>query len=283
MKPDAVSRAERLLGRDATEWARVASRGWSLNEHWTVAFRDGTRAFLKIASIDPSPQWVRDEVHVYELVRGPFMPQFLGFEDGEEPLLALEDCSPGAEFPPPWSRAQVDAVLATLQEVGEAEPRGELPRLADSELAGWREIAADPGPFLSLGVVSPEWLDAALPALLAADKAAPVDGTSVVHGDVRSDNLCLREGRCVLFDWNHACLGNSAFDIAAWLPSLAFEGGPEPLEVADDEVNAIAVVIAGFFAAHAGLPPPEGAPRVRAFQLAQLGVALPWASAVLGL
>jgi hypothetical protein len=40
-----------------------------------------------------------------------------------------------------------------------------------------------------------------------------------------------------------------------------------------------AVVVAGFFAAGAGLPPPEGAPLVRA----QLEVALPWACTVVGL
>jgi hypothetical protein len=31
-----------------------------------------------------------------------------------------------------------------------------------------------------------------------------------------------------------------------------------------------------------GLPPPEGAPAVRGFQLAQLEIALPWACRVLG-
>jgi hypothetical protein len=223
---------------------------------------------------------VRDEVVVYERVQGPFMPRFLGWEDGEEPLLVLEDVSPGASFPPPWDRSGVEAVLATLREV--AEQRAELPLLEDSTLAGWPEIARDPEPFLSLGLVAEDWLERALPRLLEAAEAAPLGGDSVVHGDVRSDNLCLRDGRAVLLDWNHACLGNPAFDVAMWLPSLALEGGPEPLGLSR-EADELAVVLAGFFAAHAGLPPPEGAPRVRGFQLAQLEVALPWACAVLGL
>jgi len=41
---------------------------------------------------------------------------------------------------------------------------------------------------------------------------------------VRSDNLCLRDGHAVLLDWNHARIGNAAFDIAFWLPSLVLEG-----------------------------------------------------------
>jgi hypothetical protein len=278
VKPDAVLRAERVLGVEAESWTPVVSRGWSRNEHWTIACTDGTRAFLKVASLEPSPQWVRDEVHVYECVDGPFMPRFLGWEDGEEPLLVLEDVSVGARVPPPWEEGDVEAVLAALQEAAAAEVTGELPPLGS--LAGWHDVARDPAPFLSLELVSPGWLESALPVLLDASDRTPLEGDSLVHCDVRSDNLCLREGRAVLFDWNHACIGNATLDVAFWLPSLKLEGGPDPQEVGGDE---FAVVVAGFFAAHAGLPPPEGAPLVRGFQRAQLEVALPWACAVVGL
>jgi hypothetical protein len=87
----------------------------------------------------------------------------------------------------------------------------------------------------------------------------------------------------VLVDWNHACIGNPALDPAAWLPSVTLEGGPLPDDIADDAVSQFAVVVAGFFAARAGLPPPDGAPLVRGFQLAQVRVALPWACRVLGI
>jgi hypothetical protein len=84
----------------------------------------------------------------------------------------------------------------------------------------------------------------------------------------------------VLVDWNHACIGNADLDLAFWLPSLHLEGGPPPEHFGVDE---LAVFVAGFFAALAGLPPPPGAPTVRAFQRAQLEVALPWACAALDL
>jgi hypothetical protein len=147
-------------------------------------------------------------------------------------------------------------------------------------MTGWREIAADPAPFLSLGIVDADWLERSLPALLEASGAALLDGGSLVHGDVRSDNLCLRSGRAVLLDWNHARIGNPAFDLAFWLPSLVLEGGPGPANFGVDDLSAH---VAGFFAAKAGLPAPAGAPRVRAFQRAQLEVALPWACSTLGL
>ncbi len=70
LKPDAVERAEQILGKEALDWARVDSRGYSVNEHWIAGFADKSRAFLKVASVDPSPQWVRDERHVFDCVVG---------------------------------------------------------------------------------------------------------------------------------------------------------------------------------------------------------------------
>jgi Phosphotransferase enzyme family len=280
VKPDAVERAERLLGVEATAWSRVIRRGYSQNEHWTIVLADGGRAFVKEAHVDPSPEWVRDEHRVYQAVSGPFMPAFLGFEDGEHPLLVLEDLMPGGRWPPPWREGDIDAVRASLAEVAAADVRGELPRLVDVRWPGWEDVEAEPGPFLSLGLVSPAWLEDALPVLVEAARATSLDGEALLHCDVRSDNLCLRDGRAVLVDWNHARLGNPALDVAFWLPSLALEGGPPPSLFGVDEM---AVVVAGFFAALAGLPQPLGAPTVRAFQKAQLEVALPWACSSVGL
>jgi aminoglycoside phosphotransferase (APT) family kinase protein len=281
MKPEVVARAERALSGRATSWTRVESRGWARNEHWTLVLADGTRAFAKSAWLEPSVTWMRGEREVYECVSGPFMPRLLGWEDGERPLLVLEDLTESAYFPPPWRPGDVEAVLATLAELAEAPGRG-LPPFPE-RWPQWTAVADDPAPFLSLGIASSDWLDRALPELLAAESAVTFAGTAVLHGDVRSDNLCIRGDRAVLVDWNHACLGNPGFDVAAWLPSLALEGGPQPDEVADAAVSRFAVAIAGFFAARAGLPPHEGAPLVRGFQLAQLRVALPWACRVLGI
>jgi len=280
MKPDAVARAERILGTEAKNWARVVSRGYSVNEHWTVGFADGSRAFLKLASVDPGPQWVRDERRVFECVDGSFMPLLLGFEDGDRPLLILEDMLPDARWPPPWQPGDIDAVLAALNEVASAPLWASC---RGSRRAPCRDGRTSPRTRCrssGLRIVTAEWLERSLPALLEASDPALLDGGSLVHCDVRSDNLCLRGGRAVLLDWNHARVGNPAFDVAFWLPSLALEGGPDRATFGVDE---LAVFVAGFFAAQAGLPAPEGAPRVRSFQRAQLEVALPWACSALGL
>jgi hypothetical protein len=275
VKPGAVARAEGLIGAEAEAWARVVRTGYSLNEHWTANFADGTRAFLKLARIDPSPQWLRDEAAVLSTIQSGAAPRYIAFEDGSEPLLVLEDLMP-ARWPPPWQNGDVEAVLAALAEVAQA--RADVPLLEDEDLNGWRTIASDSEPFLSTDLRDAAWLERMLPTLLAATEAAPLAGDSLLHCDVRSDNLCVKDGHVVLVDWNHARIGNARFDIAFWLPSLVLERGPKPQRFGVDD---LAPVVAGFFAARAGLPRPAGAPRVREFQRAQAAVALDWVEAVL--
>ena len=105
----------------------------------------------------------------------------------------------------------------------------------------------------------------------------------MVHGDVRSDNLCLRDGAALLLDWNLASVGNPQFDVAFWLPSLALENGPRPDDVMADCPVELAAYVAGFFASRAGEPDIAHAPLVRSIQRRQLDTPLPWAARVLGL
>ena len=100
--------------------------------------------------------------------------------------------------------------------------------------------------------------------------------------DVRSDNICFRDGRALLVDWNQTVLAHRDVDIACWLPSLHAEGGPAPEEILPD-AGPLAAVISGYFAERAGKPVIPTAPRVRVVQKQQLRTALPWAVRSLGL
>jgi thiamine kinase-like enzyme len=145
-----------------------------------------------------------------------------------------------------------------------------------SMLSGWTEVAADPMPFLSLGLCSAAWLSRALPTLLRAQASAVLEGDDLVHVDVRSDNLCLLPQRVVFIDWNFARRGNAAFDLGSVAPSIQMEGGPAPEELLPN-AGPLACLLAGYFAARAGLPLISDAPRVRWVQQQQLSKALPWA------
>lgn len=241
--------------------------------------------------------FLRQEARIYASLRGSFLSQFLGWEDHEtNPLIVLEDLS-RARWPAPWPPDGVDRVLSALAEVHAIRPSIKLPRASETydaavELTSegtdsmkgdrWDVVRRDPSPFLSLGLCSAEWLKSALPDLIAAERGAIIDGESLLHCDVRSDNLCFAGDRTVLVDWNWASVGDPTFDLAFWLPSLCSEGGPTPDEILPGEPE-YAALVSGFFATRAGLPPPPGAPGVRVVQLSQLKTALPWAARAIGL
>jgi len=210
------------------------------------------------------------------------VPELLGFDDdGVRPVLALEDLS-AAEWPPPWTEARVAAVLEAVDAVHRTAPPAYLTQHLRDLREDWDTIAAEPAPFLGVGICSREWLESALPVLTAAAADAPLAGEALVHLDIRSANLCFRDGRALILDWNHAQLANPDLDVAFWLPSLHEEGGPPPEEILPNAPE-LAAWVAGFFAARAGLPAIPDAPHVRPLQVRQVRTALPWAARALGL
>lgn len=277
-------RVSRLAGSEVTSLRRIVSRGWAAAFHAVAELADGRTVFVKAGAEEVTSGFLRDELRVYRSVKGPFMPELIGLEDGDPPLLVIEDLS-DARWPPPWDDEAIAAVLTSLAAIWATPPPEWLPSITEEAewlLGGWAEIERDPEPFLSAGLCSREWLDAALPALREAAENAPIEGDALIHVDVRSDNICIAERGAVLIDWNHAHIANPDLDLAAWLPSLAAEGGPQPEELLPN-AGGLAAALAGFFCSRLGLPPPPTAPRVREIQLTQSRVALPWAARVLDL
>ena len=270
-------RIERAVGSRPVRYA-ARSGGYSTADRFAVELADGRSVFVKSAEAPHMAAWLRREHEVYESLAGSFMPRLEGWDDdGVRPLLAIEDLS-DADWVPRWDGARVQAVRDSLAELAACEPppNTESLRVAHSSLFDrWQQVAADPVPFLSLGLRDEAWLEQRLPELIAAAAAAPVDGTSSVHFDLRSDNMCFVGERAVFVDWNWLSLGSPDTDLAGWAASLRLEGGPPPWELLPQS-HEFAALLAGVFAAVAGLPAPETAPSVRAFQHAQLEVALEW-------
>jgi hypothetical protein len=274
-----------VLGAGVTSLERVRGRGYTAAGRYRVTLDDGRQVFAKVGVEELTAGWLREEHLVYAQVQGPFIPPLLGWDDdGVAPMLVLPDYG-NAFDAPPWTDERIAAVHESLRLLRDIAPPPDLPRVErfDEMRGRWDRIASDPAAFLSLGVCSREWLDANVGALQAAANNAPIAGEALLHFDVRSDNIAFVEARAVLVDWNWSSLGNPALDLAAWLPSLQAEGGPEPDTLYDGEPELIALV-AGVWGSGAGLPPPPTAdPSMRATQLAQLRTALPWACRALGL
>jgi len=279
-----VERVAHCLGQSLTRWRLVAG-GYSVATRWLVTCADGSSAFVKGATDALTATWLRLEYSVYAHVRAPFLPMLRAWDDdGIHPVLVLEDLS-GAVWNAPWTMARITQVLDALQQVAATTPPATLSSLEARRpmLSGWAHVAQDPTAFLGLRLCSATWLSHALDTLVAAEAQARLGGDNLVHLDVRSDNLCFAGDRVVLVDWNWACRGNSTVDVAAWLPSLHLEGGPLPEAILPGEPS-LSALISGYFAAHAARR-AENAPeaRVRALQLSQLRVALPWAVRALAL
>ena len=284
LDPGYVGRIEQLLGARPVSAVRCAG-GYSRAERLRLRLTDGRSVFVKRATTPATAEFLRCERHVYEaLGPQPFLPGYLAFDDGDDPLLVLEDLAAN-DWPPPWTDRRIAAVLDALAAVRHSPHPAELGRLEDdrAELARWGAVAAEPEPFLALGLCTAAWLGTALPVLLSAEAEMDLAGDDLIHLDVRSDNLCFTaDGRAILIDWNWAVVGNGDLDIAAWLPSLHAEGGPRPEEILPGNAP-FAAMLAGYFASVAGQPATPDAPTVRAVQLSQLEVALPWAARACGL
>jgi hypothetical protein len=277
-------RVSAAVGRPVRLLRRVQTRGYALAYHAIAEFDDGSTAFVKAGAEEVTSEFLREELRFYRAVEGPFMPELLGLDEGEPPLLVIEDLS-RARWPPPWDEAAIEAVRASLAAVWATRPPEWVPSVADERdrlFGGWRDIERDPEPFLSLGLYSADWLDESLSTLRQAAESAPVEGDALLHLDVRSDNLCLADRGAVLVDWNWVHHGNPDLDLAAWACSLHLEGGPLPDRLVPGAAG-LAAGLAGFFASRAGLPPPPTAPDVRRFQLEQARIAIPWALRELGL
>jgi hypothetical protein len=270
-------RIERAVGSAPVRYT-VRPGGYSIADRFSVELADGRRVFVKSAEAPNLAGWLRREHEVYASLSGSFIPRLEGWDDdGVRPVLAIEDLS-DADWVPRWDDARVAAVLDTLAEVATSPPPPNTPLFRET-LADlfdrWQDVVADPEPFLSAGIRDRDWLDRCLPTIVEAAAAVDPSGDSLLHVDVRSDNLCFRDGRAVLVDWNWASIGDPNLDIAAWLPSLTCEGGPQPWELLPDG-GGYAALISGVWAAVVGLPPPETAPTVREIQRLQLEVSLAW-------
>jgi hypothetical protein len=189
----------------------------------------------------------------------------------------------------PWDRAELDSVVKALEDVHHAltpSPDAQLEpaRLVFQNLfGGWAEL----GSAKDTSGLDP-WCLQNLSRLAELEARWPeaIDGQTLVHGDIRSDNILISQTGPVFVDWPHAAVGTPAFDLVAWAPSVVLEGGPQPEELlaahgpsrsADPEiVSVLLAAVSGFFVAHSLRPPPPGLPTLRPFQASQGEVASAW-------
>ncbi|MDN4174388.1 hypothetical protein QWY28_15600 [Nocardioides sp. SOB77] len=246
---------------------------------------DGSRHFVKAASVVAQraiAQSYREEARkLAALPQTVPAPQLRWSHDGDDwVVLGIEHVD---HVPParPWRPEDLDRVVEALAFAADAltpPPAGlELDPLA-AEMADWpaywgRVRAGG----LARGLDVPgleEHLDEA--AALAASALEVAGGDTVVHTDVRDDNVLLAaDGRVLLCDWNWPVRG------AAWFDTVALVIGPHgdgldvdavlarsPLtrDVPADHVDAVLALHAGYFLLMQDQPVPPTSPFLRTAQ-----------------
>lgn len=101
-------------------------------------------------------------------------------------------------------------------------------------------------------------------AALEAEVGSALRGDSVVHGDLRPDNMILGTDRAWICDWNFSCLGASWFDTVSLLIVAHGDGHdaeglfwshPTSKGVSPGQLDAVLAGIAGYYLCSCDEPP----------------------------
>jgi aminoglycoside phosphotransferase (APT) family kinase protein len=246
---------------------------------------DGTQHFVKAASSAAQRMFAesyRQEARVLRTLPAEVpAPPLLWAMDGDWMVLGLEYVE---SRPPrrPWRKPELDRCLDALERVAETltpvpDDLALLP--VTDELGSW--------PALWDHVRATRDLthgDEA--AALAASFGEAAVGETLVHADVRDDNILLTpDGRALFCDWNWPVRG------APWLDSLMLLIGPRGdgldveavigerrllRDVPPDHLDRVLALLCGYFLKSADDPVPPSSPHVRDAQRWQGEVVWAW-------
>jgi hypothetical protein len=276
------------LGDEPVSWT-TAVGGFSPGIAARLVTADGRRAFVK--AVDGSanrdtPQLFRDEAAALRILgadpatRRLIAPMLDSYDDGDWVALLLTDID-GATPAQPFVAADVEVVGAGLTALADSLGRittdVELPTMASSSLAeGWGVLAE-----------APELLDAwtrrhlSVLLELADHSRSALRGRSLLHFDIRSDNILLTgagvDRRAVFVDWAWLRYGAGWLDAFLFGFDLATAGGevdaqsyvansPVLAEIAARDITSALAAVTGVMLLGSRKPPPPGLPGISDWQ-----------------
>jgi aminoglycoside phosphotransferase (APT) family kinase protein len=256
---------------------------------------DGTRHFVKAASWKAQRMFAesyREEIRkLAALPEGTPAPRLLWShvpEDGADDWVVLETEYVEARSPRrPWSEADLTDCLELTEHLAQLlTPAPAALDLAPftTEFAGfpayWDEL---PGSVPDLPGYDEHRGDA---AALAGRFAEVTGGETLVHTDVRDDNLLLTsDGRTLLCDWNWPVVGAPWLDTVMLLigprgdgidVDAVLAGAPLTRDVPAESVDVLLALLIGYFLRSAALPVPPTSPYMRDGQRWQGEVCWRW-------
>lgn len=248
---------------------------------------DGTRHFVKAASVKAQRQFAqayREEAHKLALLpAGAPAPRLLWSSDSEDWFVIGLEHVEARQPRRPWGGAEVDAVLDALETVA--------------------DVLTPPPPAMGLGSFGTEFEElpsywetvrSSRPGLPHLEEAAALasrftevtGGDTLVHTDVRDDNVLLRgDGTALFCDWNFPCVG------AAWLDTVFLLVGPRgdgldvdavlaarrlTCDVPAESIDIVLALLVGYFFRQCEEPVPPTSPHLRDAQRWQGEVCWDW-------
>lgn len=274
-----------------------ATSGFSPGFVGILELATGTEVFVKAVSPEQNedaPRQARREATVVALLPPEVPAPRLLWSDvtGDWVLLAYQAIQ-GAPPQMPWRPDELRRVLdavAQLAVAGTPAPEGIDPiedRLGD-RFRGWQRLVEGPPDERAAVADAYPWAARHLDRLVDLERhsRAAMAGNSLVHGDLRADNVLFDERRTWLIDWAHAGVGAVWLDLLLMLPSVVMQGGsaaeeifgahPTTRDADPDAVRAVLAGLAGCLVYESLQPAPTGLPNLRAFQAGQAGPALDW-------
>ena len=261
-------------------------RGFTPGFASVLTCADGSRHFVKAASVKAqrliAGSYREEARKLAGLPPGVPAPRLLWSHDDDWVVLGIEYVD-AANPARPWRPADLTACLDALEAmvpVLTPPPSGlELDTFGDeyAELVGfWDHLR-------STRAELPHLEEA---AELAGRFAEVTSGNTVVHTDIRDDNLMIdRSGRVWMCDWNWPVLG------ADWLDSLFMLVGPRgdgldvdpviatrPLlrDVPPEHIDIMLALLVGYFFRQRDEPVPPNSPHIRDHQSWQGEVCWAW-------
>lgn len=251
-----------------------------------LSCEDGSRHFVKAASCKAQRLFAESyRLEARKLAALPAAvpaPRLLWAMDGDWVVLGIEYVE-GQPPRRPWRAADLDAVLDALETTAEVLTPAPAGLGLDSFETEFAELAGDWGYVEANRPDLPHRRDA---AGLAAGFAEVTAGSTLVHTDVRDDNVIMGPGgRAWICDWNWPVVG------APWLDSLFALIGPRgdgldveaviasrPLlrEVPAEHVDRVLALLVGYFFRQRDEPVPPTSPYLRTHQAWQGEVCYAW-------
>jgi hypothetical protein len=254
---------------------------------------DGDDLFVKAVSSSTNWQSVfiyRREVRVARALPSTTPAPRLRWwlEEGDWVALAFDFVN-GATPCLPWGATDLERVLDAMVVLAESLSPSPIAIETAGEFLGetlmrWRDLERHPDDLARIPAPWQRRLNELIE--LEAEWPESASGSSLVHLDIRADNVLLTPDDVWFVDWPWAALGAPWLDLVAMLPSVAMQCGPDPMDIwashplsrgVDDEaVDSFLAAFTGMLTRQSLLPPTPGLPTLRAFQAGQGRAARRW-------